>query len=97
MANQGWVIIKKSRSYQGGPGYNGPTSVRARVRGGLVYRLKRDAQAVADKLSKINLIGFEVLPYRPLEICPFCDERLVDKESGQVSGRRVRKRGKKTT
>ena len=58
-----WAVHKSSRIYEGGT-YRGPSLIVASLPLG-PYETFDQAQWVASKLSVVNHVGFEVVPYRP--------------------------------
>lgn len=58
----GWIVFKKTRVYEGGPG-----------RGNKVYDTAEEALAVAVELTQTNPVGFDVLPFK--EFAPKSDEQ----------------------
>jgi len=62
----GYVIVKKSRHYTGGPG-----------RDGKVYKTAKEAFEVAVKLSQRNPVGFDVLPHKEIR-CEVCGGAHVE-------------------
>jgi len=64
-SKKGFVIIKASRVYDGGDGYDGPSCKRAGIKGGTLYKTKKDAERDVKKLDTVNDVGWDVYPYRP--------------------------------
>lgn len=79
-----WVIVKSSRSYYGGPGYNGPACARAGVSPSQVYESKELAERDAARLNQVNPIGFTVRPYRAEE--PESEKWVIVKSSRSYYG-----------
>lgn len=52
--NKRWVVVKKSRLYEGGNGADGKT-----------YGSDVEALEVAVELSQRNPVGYDVVPHKP--------------------------------
>ena len=62
-----FVIVKSSRIYQGGIGYSGLSCELAGIEPGKIYRFFCDATTAAQKLQKINGIGWTIHNYIPFK------------------------------
>ena len=60
-----YVIVRSTRLYVGGVGYTGSTCQVADVAPGVIYENRSDAYDAADRLSEYNLVGFDVVAYKP--------------------------------
>lgn len=57
-----FIIIKNLRYYEKiRYGYTGPSCLIAKVQPGKVYNSEKEASLDAEKLSKVNPIGFKVV------------------------------------
>ena len=54
-----WYIHKSSRPCFTTP-YRGPSCSKAKTRPGHIYKNFKSAKRACDKLSKVNMVGFEV-------------------------------------
>lgn len=59
-----YVIVKSSRLYGGGVGYSGIACERAGVDAGKVYQSKEEALIDAEKMTRVNPVGFRVEVWR---------------------------------
>jgi hypothetical protein len=65
-----YIIMKKTRAVENPTklnAYRGPACEGACVKPGLVYISRMEAQEDADKLGKVNPVGFVVLPLKGWE------------------------------
>jgi len=60
-----YVITKQNHVYYGGKGYSGPSCELAGIENGKVYDLFCEVIKDAEKLSKVNSIGWEINVYQP--------------------------------
>lgn len=77
-----WILRKKSRS--GLSPYRGPTCQAAGVREEVVYFNEAEAKADAEKLSAVNLVGFDVVEVYFLEAKGTFDESIAVYEKQKV-------------
>ncbi|UCC74919.1 MAG: hypothetical protein JSV86_10330 [Gemmatimonadota bacterium] len=80
----GYVIIKSSRTYTGGPGYQGPAVSRSTPE---VFKTKYAALRAAKKATANNPVGFDVYEhkkrvaknyYEPIAVCRAVSDRHVE-------------------
>ena len=62
-----YVIMKSTRTYVGGRGYEGPSCQRADVEQAKVYTYFCEATKAAQKLQEVNPVGWVIHNYIPIK------------------------------
>lgn len=67
---QQWVIVKASRSYEGGPGYTGPSWERAGLGAPRGFVKYEDAVEACERLLEVNAVGWRIEQWFPTWLNP---------------------------